>query len=382
MKLVAKTLYGLEKVLEKELLSLGARDTVTGNRAVVFSANLETLYAVNYGSRTAMSVLMPISEFSISSSDDLYRRASGIAWEKYLNPDDTFSVVPVVNSDLFRHTGYAALVVKDAIADRFRNISGSRPSVDNADPAILINLHISHNRVTISLDSSGIPLYKRGYRVDQGLAPLNEVLAAGMIMMSGWDCAVPLSDPMCGSGTISVEAALLAGRIPPGRFRKSFGFMRWKNFDEELFSVVAERLNQAATPITASISAGDISEDAVESARRNIEAAGLADVVGVEVHDFMEMKLPEEEGIVFLNPPYEERIITGDPALFYGKMGTTLKHGFPGREVWLLTHNREALKHIGLKPREKHMLFNGQLEVLYLKYEMYRGSRKNVGENG
>ncbi len=381
MKLVAKTLYGLEKVLEKELISLGARDTVPGNRAVVFSGNLETLYSVNYGSRTAMSVLMPISEFTISSSDDLYRRASGIAWEKYLDQNDTFSVVPVVNSELFRHTGYAALVVKDALADRFRKISGSRPSVDNTDPVILINLHISHNRVTISLDSSGIPLYKRGYRVDQGLAPLNEVLAAGMIMMSGWDCKMPLLDPMCGSGTIAVEAALLAGRIPPGRFRGSFGFMRWKNFDEELFAVITGRLNGAVTSINASIRAGDISEDAVESAERNIEAAGLHGVIDTEVRDFMDMKLPEGEGIVFLNPPYEERIITGDPGKFYGNMGTALKHGFPGREVWLITHNREALKHIGLKPKEKHVLFNGQLEVLYLKYEMYRGSKKNSGEN-
>ncbi len=376
MKLVAKTLYGLEKVLEKELVSLGARDTVIGNRAVFFNGNLETLYSVNYGSRTAMSVLMPVSEFSITSADDLYRRASGIAWERFIDPDDTFSIVPVVNSEFFRHTGYAALVVKDALADRFRMIRGARPSVDNADPVILINLHISHNRVTISLDSSGIPLYKRGYRVEQGIAPLNEVLAAGMVMMSEWDGKVPLSDPMCGSGTIAVEAALYAGKIPPGRFRKSFAFMKWKNFDEKLFSGVSARLDGAATEISASISAGDISEKAVASAIKNVEAAGLTGAVDVSIQDFMEIRLPEQEGIVFINPPYEERIITGDPDRFYGNIGTVLKHGFPGRVVWLITHNREALKHIGLKPKEKHVLFNGQLEVLYLKYEMYSGSKK------
>lgn len=379
MKLVAKTLYGLEKVLEKELQSLGARDTVAVNRAVVFNGNLETLYSVNYGSRIAMSVLMPVSEFSITAADDLYRRASGIAWEKYMDESETFSVVPVVNSELFRHTGYAALVVKDAIADRFRKIKGTRPSVDNTDPVLLINLHISHNRVTISLDSSGLPLYKRGYRVEQGIAPLNEVLAAGMVMMSGWDHKVPLYDPMCGSGTISVEAALLAGNIPPGIFRKTFGFMKWKNFDENLFSGVVEKLNGARTLISASISAGDISEDAVSSAVKNIEAAGLTDVISTGVKDFMDIRLPEGEGMVFLNPPYEERIVTGDPERFYGNMGTVLKHGFPGREVWLITHNREALKYLGLKPEEKHVLFNGQLEVLYLKYEMYSGSRKPGG---
>ncbi len=379
MKLVAKTLYGLEKVLEKELQSLGARDTVAVNRAVVFSGTLETLYMVNYGSRTAMSVLMPVSEFSITSGDDLYRRASGIPWEKYMDEGDTFSVVPVVNSELFRHTGYAALVLKDSVADRFRKIKGTRPSVDNTHPVLLINLHISHNRVTVSLDSSGLPLYKRGYRVEQGIAPLNEVLAAGMVMMSGWDRKMPLYDPMCGSGTISVEAALLAGNIPPGTFRKTFGFMKWKNFDEELFSAVVDKLNGARTGISASILAGDISEDAVLSAVKNIEAAGLTDVIDAGVQDFMEIKLPEGEGIVFLNPPYEERILTGDPERFYGNMGTVLKHGFPGREVWMITHNREALKHLGLKPKEKHVLFNGQLEVLYLKYEMYSGSRKPRG---
>jgi putative N6-adenine-specific DNA methylase len=227
MKLVAKTLYGLENVLADELKMLGASDIRIVNRAVLFSGTKELLYTVNYCSRTALSVLMVINEFWIGSKEDLYREASKIDWSIYMDSQTTFSVVSVVNSKLFTHTAYPGLIVKDAIADFFRKKTGRRPSVDTSNPGITVNLHISGNHADLSVDSSGISLYKRGYRTGQAIAPLNEVLAAGIIMMSGWNASVSLTDPMCGSGTIPAEAGLIACRIPPGKFRKQFGFTRW-----------------------------------------------------------------------------------------------------------------------------------------------------------
>jgi putative N6-adenine-specific DNA methylase len=376
MRFVAKTLYGLEKVLAEEIISLGAGDVQAVNRAVLFTGNMDLLYKVNYCVRTALSVLMPIAEFRIRSKDDLYKAGSKIEWERYLDPDDTLSIVPVINSPHFGHTGYPGLILKDAIVDSFRNKTGRRPSVDSDNPRVLINLHISNDQVTISLDSSVIPLFKRGYRQEQSLAPLNEVLAAGILLLSGWKASVSLLDPMCGSGTIPIEAGLIARNIPPGKFRKFFGFQKWKDFDSDLFEKIKLECNAQITSSEVKISGSDISEQAVAYARSNIDKAGLTDDISVEVSDFKDLRSLDEKGFIFLNPPYGQRIQPEEIDQLYGMIGSTLKHNFPGTTAWLITSNKESLKHVGLKPREKQVLFNGALECTLLKYEMYQGTKK------
>ena len=376
MRFVAKTLYGLEKVLAEELINLGASDVHTANRAVMFNGDISLLYRVNYCLRTALSVLMPVAEFRIRSKEDLYNGGSKIEWEKFMDPDDTFSIVPVINSPHFGHTGYAGLILKDSIADSFRKKIGRRPSVDTNDPRILINLHISNDLVTISLDSSVVPLFKRGYRQEHAFAPLNEVLAAGIILLSGWNANATLTDPMCGSGTIPIEAGLIACKIPPGKFRKYFGFQRWKDFDADMFEKIKLECDGKIGPSGVKIIGSDISEQTLQYARTNVEAAGLSDVISLEISDFKNLKSIDNKGYVFLNPPYGERLQPLEIDQLYGMIGTTLKHNFPGTTVWLITSNKESLKHVGLKPKEKHTLFNGALECILLKYEMYQGTKK------
>ncbi|MCX6322060.1 MAG: THUMP domain-containing protein [Bacteroidia bacterium] len=376
MKFVAKTLYGLEKVLAEELVGLGAADVQAVNRAVLFKGDKELLYRVNYCSRTALSVLMPVADFRIKSKDDLYNGGSKIEWDRFMDADDTFSIVPVINSPHFGHTGYAGLILKDAIADYFRKKTGRRPSVDAGDPRILINLHISNDLVTISIDSSVVPLFKRGYRQEQTVAPLNEVLAAGIILLSGWKASATLTDPMCGSGTIPIEAGLIACKIPPGKFRKFFGFQRWKDFDEELFEKIKRGYDKQIGLSPVKIFGSDISEQASLQAKTNVARSGLSDVVSIKVSDFKDLKAIDNQSFLFLNPPYGQRLQPDEIDLLYRMIGTTLKHNFPGTTAWLITSNKESLKNVGLKPKEKHTLFNGALECILLKYEMYQGTKK------
>jgi len=380
MKFIAKTLYGLENVLAGELQMLGASEIKPLNRAVMFSGSKEMMYRVNYCSRTALSVLLAINDFRISSKEDLYKRTSEIDWSSVMDSDSTFSVVSVVNSKLFGHTAYPGLIVKDAIADFFRRRTGKRPSVDTSDPAIIVNLHISGDRADISVDSSGIPLYKRGYRTGQPLAPLNEVLAAGIIMLSGWNASVSLTDPMCGSGTIPVEAGLIACRIPPGKFRKSFGFSRWKDYDELLFNKIRKECDDVICRSPVRISGSDISEQAVKQAFNNVRNAGLSDSVSIEISDFKDLKPVENNGFLFINPPYGQRLKPDDLGSIYGMIGTTLKHSYAGYRAWIITPGREYLANIGLKPKSRHTVFNGSLECILAEFELYQGSRKK--QNG
>jgi putative N6-adenine-specific DNA methylase len=378
MKYVAKTLYGLEKVLAEELVGLGADDVQAVNRAVMFRGDKNLMYKVNYCARTALSILMPVADFRIKSKEDLYKGGSKVEWERYLDADDTFSIVPVINSPHFGHTGYAGLILKDAVADYFRKKTGRRPSVDSTDPKILINLHISNDLVTISIDSSVVPLFKRGYRQEQAVAPLNEVLAAGILLLSGWNASATLTDPMCGSGTIPIEAGMIACKIPPGKFRKFFGFQRWRDYDEELFGKMKLESDSLIQNPSVKIFGIDILEDAVNQTRANVSGAGLSEVVSVGISDFKDLHAVDNNGYVFLNPPYGQRLKPDEITQLYGMIGTTLKHNFPGTTAWLITSNKEALRNVGLKPREKHILFNGALECTLLKYEMYQGSKKNV----
>jgi putative N6-adenine-specific DNA methylase len=319
---------------------------------------------------------MPLADFKIRSKEDLYKGGSKIEWDRFMDTDDTFSIVPVINSPHFGHTGYAGLIIKDAIADYFRNKTGRRPSVDTTNPRVLINLHISNDNVTISLDSSVVPLYKRGYRQEQTVAPLNEVLAAGILLLSGWNVSSTLTDPMCGSGTIPIEAGLIASKIPPGKFRQFFGFQKWKDFDEDLFEKIKLECNSQIGLSPVKIFGSDVSEETLKFAKANVARAGLSDVITLEKSDFKDLKSIDEHGYVFLNPPYGQRIQPEEIDLLYGMIGTTLKHNFPGTTAWLITSNKESLKHIGLKPKEKHTLFNGALECVLLKYEMYTGTKK------
>ncbi|HUV00910.1 MAG TPA: class I SAM-dependent RNA methyltransferase [Bacteroidales bacterium] len=377
MKLIAKTLYGLEKVLAEELINLGAGNVEISNRAVLFDGDVAMMYRANYCCRTALSILMQVAEFQIRSKDDLYKKSKKIEWDKYLEIDDTFSIMPVVSSRLFPHTGYAGLVLKDAIADWFRDKKGQRPSVDTTHPEILFNLHISNERVNISVDSSVIPLYKRGYRQSQAVAPLNEVLAAGIVLLSGWDKGKPLLDPMCGSGTLLIEAALIACRIPPGKFRKSFGFQKWKNYDEQLFDSIKKESDSKITVSPAVISGKDISEKVLMQAQANIDSAGLSEVISVEVSDFQYLKASTDDGFIIMNPPYGTRIRQDEIDRFYSMIGSTLKHSFTGNNVWLITSNKEALKNVGLKLQKKITLYNGALECVLVNYQMYSGTRKD-----
>jgi putative N6-adenine-specific DNA methylase len=376
MRFIAKTLYGLEEVLAKELVSLKASDVKPANRAVMFSGSMELLYTVNYCSRTALSVLMQIASFRIASKDDLYRQGALVEWDRYMGPDDTFAVSPVVNSTHFDHSGYAGLVLKDTIADYFRKKTGRRPSVNTENPDILINLHISHDFVTISLDSSAIPLFKRGYRKEQAVAPLNEVLAAGILLISGWDGAKTLVDPMCGSGTISIEAGLIASNTPPGKFRKSFGFQKWKDYEPGVFQKIKEKFDGRIIVPSGKILTSDISDKAAGQARENIANAGLDKYISVEIIDFKDTRGNADEGFVMLNPPYGLRLQPEETDELYSMIGSTLKHRYPGYTAWLISSNMESLKHIGLRPRNKHILFNGALECTLLKYELYQGSKK------
>lgn len=376
MRLIAKSLFGLENVLASELVELGAKDVHTANRAVSFYGNKRLLYKVNYCSRLALSFLMPVASFRINDKNDLYKRCREIDWTEYIDLDMTFSIVPVVHSQIFNHTGYPALIVKDAVVDFFRDKYGKRPSVETENPSIAFNLHISGENVNISVDSSVVPLYKRGYRKEQGTAPLNEVLAAGLLKLSGWNGNSYLFDPMCGSGTILIEAGLMAANIPPGKFRRCFGFQKWKDYDEDLFKDVKSKADGKITSPQMPITGSDISETAVDRSVENIRNAGLSEYVMVNVADIKDAVPKYEEGYVVMNPPYGQRISPVDIDALYDTIGSVLKHSFSGHKAWILTSGKEYLNHIGLKPKVKYRVFNGSIECIFAGYDLYEGSRK------
>lgn len=377
MKFVVKTFYGLEQILAEELKNLGASEITILNRAVAISGNVKLLYKINYCSRTALSVLLNLAEFKIRSANDLYKNSLKVEWDRFLDQDMTFSVVPVINSPLFHHTGYPGLLLKDAIADWFRNKTGKRPSVNTFDSDVVFNLHISNDLVTISIDSSVVPLYKRGYRKVQGSAPINEILAAGIIHLSGWEPETSFLDPMCGSGTFSIEAAMIASGIAPGKFRQFYGFQRWKDYNEDMFNLVREESESKGHNGAINISASDISGYALSIAATNIESAGLSDIISLSKNDFSNLKALQDEGIIIMNPPYGKRITSEDNDKLYSMIGSTLKHNFPGYRAWLITSEKDLLKHVGLKPALKTILYNGALECTLVKYVLYQGSKKN-----
>ncbi|MBE9518565.1 MAG: RNA methyltransferase [Bacteroidetes bacterium] len=376
-KFHAKTLKGLEPLLAEELKNLGASRTEIVNRGVTFYGGMALMYRANLASRLALRVLLPIFHFEASDATMLYKQVRRFDWSRYLDNKMTFAVDPVVHSPHFNNSQYVAQKVKDAIVDRFRDATSLRPSVNREQPDLLINVHISGKWVTISLDSSGGSLHRRGYRTGHGYfeAPLNEVLAAGMVMISGWDGKTPFLDPMCGSGTLAIEAALIAANIPPGIFKKQYGFENWKDFDRDLMEHVAQKLSderKVAVPIIAR----DIDPEAVELTRRQVKQMDLQNIITVEQGDLADAEAMEGITLI-MNPPYGERMKPDDIETLYSTIGSTLKHKFPGSEAWILSSSKKALGKVGLKPSTKRVLYNGSLECSYLNYRTFLGNWKD-----
>ena len=375
-KMLAKTLYGLEELLAQELRRLGASKVEIGTRNVTFEGDTGFMYKANLCCRTAIKILKPISSFNVFTEADIYKKVYDIPWENYMDVDGSLAVDATVFSEQFTHSKYIALKTKDAIVDRFRDKEGRRPDVDLEHPTLRVNIHIDRNICTLSLDSSGQSLHKRGYKVASTMAPINEVLAAGMIMLSGWSGQCNFLDPMCGSGTILTEAAMIACNIPPNLNREEFGFENWPDFDVDLYELIEKSALKKIKDFHFKIEGFDIEADIVSKAKENIESANLQEFISVRKQNFFESKKENDNSLyIAFNPPYDERLQV-DAEKLYASIGTTLKHGYPGTQAWMITSNMEALKHVGLRPSRRIRLYNGKLESKMVKYEMYEGSRK------
>ncbi|MCP4054613.1 MAG: class I SAM-dependent RNA methyltransferase [Mesoflavibacter sp.] len=375
--MVAKTLFGFEDLLVKELKQLGAQDVKAGVRNVSFVGDKGFMYKANLGLRTAIKILKPIKTFRVSNEDDLYKQVYNIKWEKYLKATGSLAIDATVHSKHFTHSKFIALKTKDAIVDRFRDNGGVRPNVDLRFPDLKINVHIDRSVCTISLDSSGESLHRRGYKLATNIAPINEVLAAGLIMLSGWDGQSDFMDPMCGSGTMLAEAAMIACNIPPNLMRKEFAFERWEDWDVDLFEKIEESLLKKTRDFHHKIIGYDKSPSAVHKAKENIKNAHLDEFITIKHEDFFKTQRPggEQKLHMVFNPPYGERLDI-QMEQFYKQIGDTLKQNYPNTDAWFITSNLEALKHVGLRPSRKIKLFNAKLESRLVKYEIYAGSKK------
>jgi putative N6-adenine-specific DNA methylase len=378
---IAKTFMGLEPVLAKELAQLGANNIQIGRRMVSFTGDKELMYRANFSLHTAIKILKPIARFKASSADDVYNEIKKIDWSKYLDNDHTFAVDSVVFSEEFRHSKFVSYKVKDAIVDQFRENTGSRPNISVANPDLRLHIHIAEADCTLCLDSSGESLHRRGYRQESVEAPLNEVLAAGMILMTGWQGETDFIDPMCGSGTLLVEAALIARNMAPGLFRKEYAFEKWPDFDAELFDRIYNDDSQERE-FHHHIYGYDIDMKAVNTARLNAKAAGLTADITIEQQDFKDFTQPKEKSILVTNPPYGERISTPDLLGTYRMIGERLKHQFMGGDAWILSYREECFEQIGLKPSIKIPVYNGSLECEFRKYTMFDGKLKQFRSKG
>ena len=376
-KMVAKTFYGFEEILSKELLKLGAQNIEKGSRSVSFYGDKGFMYKANLSLRTAIKILKPIKSFKFKDQDDFYNKIYKVDWEKYLDKDGSFLVSSIVfHSNLFNHSKYVSLKVKDAVVDRFRDLFKCRPNIDLIQPDLKINIHINKNTCNVSLDSSGESLHKRGYKAFGTIAPINEVLAAGIILMSEWKADSDFLDPMCGGGTILIEAAMIACNIAPNLNRKEFAFEKWKDWDEELFELIEKSVIKKAVKFHHKIYGYDISGLAIKKAKENIKNAELEINIIVEKRDFFTTKKKNENNLhVLFNPPYNKRI-SYDIKDMYTNIGNTLKNNYSDSNVWLITSNIEAIKNIELHPSKKIKLFNANLESRLVNYEIYKGSKK------
>ncbi|MCW5516500.1 THUMP domain-containing class I SAM-dependent RNA methyltransferase [Muriicola sp. Z0-33] len=375
-KMVAKTLFGFEPLLARELRNLGAGHVKEGVRNVSFEGDAGFMYKANLCLRTAIKILKPIHSFYVRDEKDLYHKIYGMDWQAYLDPDTTFAIDAIVHSDTFTHSLYVSQKVKDAIVDKFRDLEGKRPSVDIQSPDLGINIHIHRNQCTVSLDSSGSSLHQRGYRTATNIAPINEVLAAGILLHSGWDGRTDFLDPMCGSGTFLIEAAMIACNIPANINRQEFAFQKWKDYDQGLFDIIRNASLNKSREFHHKIIGYDKAPSAVRKAKENVENAGLSDYISIEQKDFFKSeKFTEAPLHLVSNPPYGERL-TIDMESFYSSIGDTLKQSYPGTNAWFITANLEALKFVGLRTSRKIKLFNGRLESKLVCYQIYEGSKK------
>ena len=380
-EIIAKTFMGLEPVLAKELTQLGANDVQIGRRMVSFKGDKELLYRANFQLHTAIRILKPIKHFKALSADDVYEGVKDLDWSEYIGIDKTFAVDSVVFSEEFRHSKFVAYKVKDAIVDQFREKTGQRPNISISNPDIRLHIHIAEDQCTLCLDSSGDSLHRRGYRQESVEAPLNEVLAAGMILMTGWHGETDFIDPMCGSGTLLIEAALIARNMAPGLFRKEYAFEKWPDFDAELFDKIYNDDSQERE-FNHHIYGYDVDIKAVNTARLNVKAAGLSNDITVEEQDFKNFMQPKNKSILVTNPPYGERISTNDLLGTYKMIGERLKHQFTGNEAWILSYREECFAQIGLKPSIKIPVFNGSLECEFRKYQLFDGKMREFREEG
>lgn len=374
-EMIAKTFQGLEEVLAEELTALGANDIQIGRRMVSFTGDKKMMYKANFCLRTAIRILKPIKHFNAKDADEVYKQIQLIPWEDILDADKTFAIDAVVFSEEFRHSKFVSYKVKDAIVDYFREKTGKRPSVRINNPDVSLNIHIAQTTCTLSLDSSGESLHRRGYRQEAVEAPLNEVLAAGMVLMSGWRGECDLIDPMCGSGTIPIEAALIARNIAPGVFRKGFAFEKWVDFDSDMFDELYNDDSQERG-FEHKVYGYDNSPKANEIATLNIKAAGVSKDVILKLQPFQQFEQPKEKSVIIMNPPYGERISTNDLLGLYQMIGERLKHAFIGNEAWVLSYREECFDQIGLKASQKVPVFNGALECEFRKYEIFDGKYK------
>jgi len=371
-ELIAKTFQGLEEVLAQELTELGANNVQIGRRMVSFTGDMEMMYRANFCLRTAVRILKPIKHFRAKDADQVYEAVKEIDWSEYLDLGTTFSVDSVVFSEEFRHSKFVAYKVKDAIVDYFREKEGKRPNISITQPDIRLNMHIAETDCTLSLDSSGDSLHLRGYRVASCEAPINEVLAAGLIRLTGWDFKSDFIDPFCGSGTIAIEAALMARNIYPGLFRKSFGFEKWKDFDRDLLDRIYND-DSEERDFEHKIYAYDINHPTLAGALANAKAAGVADVIEFAQQDFRKFTQPAEKAIIVTNPPYGERLMPPDIQGLYRAIGERLKHEFRGGDAWIISSKQECFDEIGLRPSVKIQLFNGSLDCEFRKYQLFDG---------
>ena len=372
----ATTFHGLEDVLVNELLKLGAKNIEPFKRGVAFTGDKGFLYKANLCLRTALKVLVPLFSFHAEDEHELYENLKKYEWEKLLGTEDTIAINATVNSEVFNHSLYISQKTKDAICDRFVEKFSVRPDVNLDNPTIRIYIHIFKNYVSVNLDSSGDSLFKRGYRVDIDTAPMKEVLAAGMVLLSNWQPHLPLIDGMCGSGTLGIEAAMFANNIPPGVFREEFGFMKWRDFDKELWDTIYDSCINRIKDDMPNIISSDIDIVPLEMAKRNGAVAKVDDVIHYQHISFFDLMPTKPHGTILLNPPYDERIKMEDTNAFYKQIGDKLKKDFGGWTAWIITSNMEAMKSIGLHPSKKMTLFNASLECKLLKFEMYSGSKK------
>lgn len=379
-KMMAKTLYGFEPILAKELRNLGAGHVEEGVRNVTFEGDTGFMYKANLCLRTALKVYKPIKTFQVFNEKDLYRHIYELDWPSIFDVEKTFAIDSIANTEVFDNSMFVSLKAKDAIVDKFRAVVRDRPNVKTQDPDIRINIHIYKNTCTVSLDSSGNSLHQRGYRILTNIAPINEVLAAGLLLKSGWDGQTDFLDPMCGSGTFLVEAAMIACHIPANINRESYAFMQWKDYDAELHQKIVDASLKKVREFHHKIIGYDKAPSAVRKTQENVDHANLSDYISVERKDFFRTEKPVEGKLhMVFNPPYGERLPI-EMEEFYGRIGDTLKQNYPGTEAWLITSNLEALKHVGLKTSKKIKAFNGKLEARLVKYDIYEGSKKDKSQ--